>query len=146
MLSYITLFTTHLIKWAWSFLISSSPSDHHNHDEEEDGDHLVSTIINLQKLEPGQGSQVEVEAIDCAVCLCDTQEEEEEIRELKCGHLFHRVCLDMWLANKHATCPLCRGPVAPPRLVTELGEEVLSFNCFSSSSSSSRERDRWWLR
>ncbi|XP_050204887.1 probable E3 ubiquitin-protein ligase XERICO [Mercurialis annua] len=47
--------------------------------------------------------------VECCVCLCGF-EEEEEISELSyCKHFFHRKCLDKWFDNyKHTTCPLCR--------------------------------------
>ncbi|XP_006437779.2 RING-H2 finger protein ATL64 [Citrus clementina] len=82
------------------------------------------------------------EEIECAVCLCKI--EEEEMRELRCSHLFHQSCLDAWTAYKYATCPICRDSIAPPRLVTELGEEMLFFNFCSFSSTS--QRDKWWVR
>ncbi|KAK5183525.1 hypothetical protein LTR16_010070, partial [Cryomyces antarcticus] len=30
----------------------------------------------------------------CLVCLCDFEKEEEARRLVKCGHLFHRECID----------------------------------------------------
>ncbi|MQL92760.1 hypothetical protein Taro_025391 [Colocasia esculenta] len=56
----------------------------------------------------GDGEQTE-----CVFCLCAV-EEGDEIRELRCQHLFHRACLDKWLEHGRATCPLCRGPLLPP--------------------------------
>ncbi|KAJ8648554.1 hypothetical protein MRB53_001577 [Persea americana] len=47
------------------------------------------------------------ELVQCAVCLCNI-EEGEEMRELRCEHLFHRGCLDAWLGYRHLTCPICR--------------------------------------
>jgi E3 ubiquitin-protein ligase RHA2 len=43
------------------------------------------------------------------VCLSGI-EEGDEVRELRCRHLFHRGCLDRWWlsARPPATCPLCR--------------------------------------
>ncbi|THU51612.1 hypothetical protein C4D60_Mb06t32860 [Musa balbisiana] len=53
------------------------------------------------------------EAAECVFCLCDI-EEGEEIRELRCRHLFHRSCLDRWLVRRRrATCPLCRDVLLP---------------------------------
>lgn len=34
-------------------------------------------------------------------------------RKLKCGHVFHRRCVDQWLEKKH-TCPTCRNEERPP--------------------------------
>ncbi|XP_074569183.1 uncharacterized protein LOC141825696 [Curcuma longa] len=43
----------------------------------------------------------------CVFCLSDI-EAGEEVRELRCEHLFHRRCLDPWLVLRRPTCPLCR--------------------------------------
>jgi hypothetical protein len=47
------------------------------------------------------------EGLECAVCLC--QFEDNDILRLlpKCQHAFHVDCVDLWLAS-HSTCPLCR--------------------------------------
>ncbi|CAA6654479.1 unnamed protein product [Spirodela intermedia] len=47
------------------------------------------------------------QAAQCVICLCDV-EDGDEIRELKCDHVFHRCCLDRWVAFGRVTCPLCR--------------------------------------
>lgn len=79
------------------------------------------------------------EQVECSVCLCMV-EEGEEIRELKCHHLFHKYCLDRWLAvDRHHTCPLCRGA-----LKDEVHERVLFF-AFSSFQKTS-VHSTWWLR
>jgi hypothetical protein len=31
----------------------------------------------------------------------------QEIRELKCLHVFHKECLDKWYLQDHFNCPLC---------------------------------------
>ncbi|CAM0880780.1 unnamed protein product [Alopecurus aequalis] len=56
-------------------------------------------------------------AVDCVFCLSRI-DEGEEVRELRCRHIFHRECLDAWLLRARATCPLCRDrllPSEPPR-------------------------------
>lgn len=83
------------------------------------------------------------EAGECTICLCK-MEPGDEIRELRCSHLFHGVCLDRWLGSNRLSCPLCRGSVAPWRAISELGEEVLFFKFCDFSSDSGG--DRWWLR
>ncbi|XP_037450750.1 RING-H2 finger protein ATL32-like [Triticum dicoccoides] len=53
----------------------------------------------------------------CSVCLEDL-EDGEMVRQLPaCKHLFHVECIDMWL-HSHATCPVCRCDLSPPRTVT----------------------------
>ena len=50
----------------------------------------------------------EVWATDCAVCLAEF-DQEEEVRELPCEHIFHHDCIHDWFMKaKSAACPLCR--------------------------------------
>ncbi|XP_057972283.1 E3 ubiquitin-protein ligase RHA2B-like [Malania oleifera] len=58
------------------------------------------------------------EPAECTVCLSSV-EEGEEIRKLQCKHTFHKVCLDRWLQQDYATCPLCRRTVLPEEIVTK---------------------------
>ncbi|XWS34746.1 hypothetical protein CRYUN_Cryun21dG0064000 [Craigia yunnanensis] len=68
-------------------------------------------------------------------------EEGEEIGELRCGHVFHRFCLETWVGYSNLTCPLCRGPLAPARLESDqLDRDV---RVFEFCSFSSRDRDGW---
>ncbi|KAL3527810.1 hypothetical protein ACH5RR_012466 [Cinchona calisaya] len=55
-------------------------------------------------------------SIECAVCL-SLFEEGELIRKLKCKHVFHKECLDRWLQQDWATCPLCRSKVLPEEIM-----------------------------
>lgn len=49
-------------------------------------------------------------ATDCPICLSDVTAG-EHIRCLpKCGHKFHRSCIDLWLVRR-ADCPLCKQDV-----------------------------------
>ncbi|CAK0800814.1 unnamed protein product [Prorocentrum cordatum] len=45
----------------------------------------------------------------CAVCLAEYCDR-DELRELPCGHRFHKNCADTWLA-KSKRCPLCMGAI-----------------------------------
>ncbi|WOK94330.1 E3 ubiquitin-protein ligase [Canna indica] len=50
-------------------------------------------------------------ALECAVCLCEF-EDDEALRLLPgCCHVFHPECIDAWLAS-HVTCPVCRADLA----------------------------------
>jgi hypothetical protein len=50
----------------------------------------------------------EVWATDCAVCLGEF-DEEEQVRELECEHIFHHDCIyDWFMKARTAACPLCR--------------------------------------
>ncbi|KAL7132570.1 hypothetical protein ABFS83_12G083600 [Erythranthe nasuta] len=80
---------------------------------------------------------------ECAVCLCMI-DEGDDVRELRCEHLFHRFCLDRWVGYGHATCPLCRNHLKQP---AELGYQELIMINFSAAAVSSRDdRSTWWLR
>ncbi|KAK3001680.1 hypothetical protein RJ639_021883 [Escallonia herrerae] len=83
-------------------------------------------------------------AVECAVCLSKI-EEGGEIRDLRCEHIFNRVCLDRWIGFKQLTCPLCRSSLAPSKTpALEPEKEVIIFRNFCSFSSS--DRTTWGLR
>jgi len=42
----------------------------------------------------------------CAICLSDYTVG-ERVRTLKCGHFYHKSCIDKWLAIK-VFCPFCK--------------------------------------
>ena len=81
---------------------------------------LISRIIDVS--EP---SDMEVMGM-CPICLetlseTDPEDPSRDVQEdlteepnmavkLKCGHVFHRMCLQEWL-QKNMTCPICRTPV-----------------------------------
>ncbi|KAG6397759.1 hypothetical protein SASPL_144220 [Salvia splendens] len=48
---------------------------------------------------------------ECAVCLCRI-EAGDEIRRLRCSHVFHAACFDRWVGCVGWTCPLCRNHLA----------------------------------
>ncbi|KAI4345205.1 hypothetical protein L6164_012348 [Bauhinia variegata] len=58
------------------------------------------------------------ENMECRVCLSEF-EEGEKVRNLKCKHTFHKDCLDKWLQQCWATCPLCRNQVLPENVVAK---------------------------
>lgn len=50
----------------------------------------------------------------CAICI-DTLEDDDDVRGLTCGHAFHASCLDPWLTNRRACCPLCKADYYVPK-------------------------------
>lgn len=97
-------------------------------------------------------------AENCAVCLGEV-EDGAEIGELRCSHVFHKLCLERWVSLKRMTCPLCRGSLAPPprsistTTTTTTSEEadfreqlVLFFKFCSFNSEDDDDRHSWWLR
>ncbi|XP_055809506.1 E3 ubiquitin-protein ligase At4g11680-like isoform X2 [Solanum dulcamara] len=55
---------------------------------------------------PTDERSVSVDDAECSICL-STYDDEDELRELPCCHLFHCNCIDKWLYMS-ATCPLCK--------------------------------------
>ena len=66
-----------------------------------------STTHNLDDDVPG-----------CSICTEDF-ERGEDLRVLPCDHRFHPACIDPWLLNVSATCPLCRIDLNPAGSTTE---------------------------
>ena len=132
MFGYLIRFLRYL-KWAFNLLLHFSFFGHRINAGEQ--------LVNIWEDRFELGSRAE--AVECAVCLSHI-EEGEETRELSCHHLFHAVCLDTWISNNYAICPVCHDSIAPSRWLTGHGEEVivLKFRCFNSRT----ERDTWWLR
>ncbi|XP_019182832.1 PREDICTED: RING-H2 finger protein ATL57-like [Ipomoea nil] len=84
------------------------------------GDRPITTTQYLKLIEekiPATRYDAAVEPpLECTVCL-STFEEGEAIRKLKCKHVFHKDCLDTWLEQCSATCPLCRSKLLPEEVV-----------------------------
>uniref|UniRef100_A0ACD5YAY8 Uncharacterized protein n=1 Tax=Avena sativa TaxID=4498 RepID=A0ACD5YAY8_AVESA len=95
----------------------------------EQRDHeLRVTLYRRRRKDTGQGdeeAEAEAASVECVFCLSGV-EEGEEVRELRCRHVFHRACLDRWLATPPATCPLCRSRLlaTPPPRAGEEDEEL----------------------
>uniref|UniRef100_A0A0D6R5N4 RING-type domain-containing protein n=1 Tax=Araucaria cunninghamii TaxID=56994 RepID=A0A0D6R5N4_ARACU len=75
--------------------------------------HLAVTADEIrERLAVSKFDMTEVGGCKCIFCLSKVKGG-EEIRNLPCGHLFHRKCLDGWL-DEHLTCPLCKAHFVPP--------------------------------
>ncbi|KAH0465376.1 hypothetical protein IEQ34_005479 [Dendrobium chrysotoxum] len=81
----------------------------------------------------GEECTTEEFQMDCCVCL-SSLDEGDVTRKLPCHHMFHRDCVDQWLAMRQRTCPLCRLSVdAQPLAAGELDfndELVIRFSAF----------------
>ncbi|KAI3796221.1 hypothetical protein L1987_38887 [Smallanthus sonchifolius] len=138
MSTYIAQMVTYL-RWAWDFMTHLSFFQQRvqlqvvGKDQHELG--VTQFHRNMSSMEP----------VECAVCLLKI-EEDDEIRVLRCDHLFHKACLDRCVEYRHTTCPLCRDFLSGPRMVCELGRELLVFSFCSNNSSRDDDSDRWWIR
>ena len=47
---------------------------------------------------------------NCTICR-NQFEEEDEVRQVKCNHLFHKDCIDPWFLEHSYLCPCCRSEV-----------------------------------
>nr|GMD15201.1 E3 ubiquitin-protein ligase RHA2B-like [Ipomoea batatas] len=123
------------IKWGWDCLLLQSLCQCPN---------KFNVVAGMSPENGASEVGVRVFEVECAVCLCKI-EEGEEVRDLKCNHIFHRACLDRWLGTGRVTCPLCRTHVKPPtrRFQDDLHhQEVIVFDFCSHR----RDRCTWWLR
>ncbi|XP_021894916.1 E3 ubiquitin-protein ligase ATL6-like [Carica papaya] len=59
-----------------------------------------------------KGLKIGKGALECAVCLCEFEDDETLRLIPKCDHVFHPDCIDAWLAS-HTTCPVCRANLTP---------------------------------
>jgi uncharacterized membrane protein YeaQ/YmgE (transglycosylase-associated protein family) len=59
------------------------------------------------KAQPAPPGSVQAQDNFCAVCQ-ETFAETMLHRVLPCGHAFHASCVDPWILNRSATCPMCR--------------------------------------
>lgn len=65
------------------------------------------------RLVPIPGAEARELASDCPVCLHDFDDREPCCR-LPCSHIFHRDCINRWIARGSRSCPICRMDAASP--------------------------------
>jgi len=99
-------------------------SKEHHDDDDDDGD-----------VNPVPAELLKSVGDACAICL-DTIEDDDDVRGLTCGHAFHSACLDPWLTNRRACCPLCKKDYYIPKPRPE-GEAQ-----HTNPAGSARERNR----
>lgn len=54
----------------------------------------------------GTHLRVAARAVECSICLATVKP--RQIKQLECGHGFHRRCIKKWFARGSLTCPMCR--------------------------------------
>lgn len=119
----------------------------------------LSTAATPPPVPPTLSAPPSFEDGDCVVCL-DCFHEGDEVRQLPCGHAFHRTCIDTWLIDKGrppatgtkvvrglARCPLCKAlPIqappepppsdTPPEVATTSSRSPLGLRAMRSTSAS----------
>ncbi|OIT36878.1 e3 ubiquitin-protein ligase [Nicotiana attenuata] len=148
LLNYIDFIVTHL-KWGWNVVLFQSFSHSCNYnfttisEDSATTPHDHNNELRVRRYDHDSGSNLD--SVECAICLCNI-EDGEEVRELRCDHVFHRVCLDRWMnCGRNMTCPLCRNHLKPNALFSELNhhQEVIHLDFLSGRS---RDHCQWWIR
>ncbi|KAL5566127.1 hypothetical protein UlMin_029291 [Ulmus minor] len=73
---------------------------------------VLETFPTMQYSEV-KGLKIGKDALECAVCLNEFEDDETLRLIPKCDHVFHPECIDTWLES-HTTCPVCRANLAEP--------------------------------
>lgn len=104
---------------SWSSLnadsTNSTATEASTHDEEEAA--LVRpTLMRTasSKVRRSDTNEVVFYEDSCIICM-EPYQEQDELRILQCGHVFHKNCSEEWLKMKH-TCPLCKKYVPSSRI------------------------------
>ncbi|XP_026857921.2 E3 ubiquitin-protein ligase Praja-2 isoform X1 [Electrophorus electricus] len=87
--------------------------------------HLESLAIDVEQAHPPASEHIidclpQITVLDdhsrqeqcCAICCCEYVTE-EVATQLPCHHMFHKICVTLWL-RKSGTCPVCRHVLTPP--------------------------------
>ncbi|KAF4404455.1 E3 ubiquitin-protein ligase ATL6 [Cannabis sativa] len=73
---------------------------------------LLHTAFPTLEYSTVKGLKIGKGALECAVCLCEFENDETLRLIPKCDHVFHVDCIDMWFQS-HTTCPVCRANLVP---------------------------------
>merc|ERR1711959_87853 len=101
-------------------------SRHHNADSE--GKDRSKITLELIEKESRCFDKCEDTNECCCICL-DGYGEQQTIRELNCGHRFHRACVDEWLLKTPSpSCPYCKQEVGSGTMKTYYGSSLPSLH------------------
>ncbi|KAI3661628.1 hypothetical protein MP638_002880 [Amoeboaphelidium occidentale] len=91
-----------------------------------------------------------LEARQCSICLEDILEGQIVRQSSRCGHMFHRVCIDEWITRTQAFCPVCKklcvdvgtlDTVIMKRYIDSIGQQVYTIQLKPMRSFLFRLRD-----
>ncbi|GKY98141.1 hypothetical protein MPSEU_000771900 [Mayamaea pseudoterrestris] len=74
---------------------------------DDENAHLRDALLAPPSSLPPSTLAINLELDCCSVCL-DDYEVNDKVRVLPCHHCFHSRCVGRWLAERSATCPLCK--------------------------------------
>ena len=78
------------------------------------------------------------DGVFCVVCQCDIQVGETILTLPKCGHSFHKNCLEPWLRDRRS-CPACRQRVFEGSSRRNVDENAMNVNSDTEEDSTSEE-------
>eukprot|EP00357_Protocruzia_adherens_P016239 CAMPEP_0114972572 /NCGR_PEP_ID=MMETSP0216-20121206/472_1 /TAXON_ID=223996 /ORGANISM="Protocruzia adherens, Strain Boccale" /LENGTH=754 /DNA_ID=CAMNT_0002332965 /DNA_START=269 /DNA_END=2534 /DNA_ORIENTATION=+ len=97
--------------------------------EETEGSDLVGLGAEPEVLFPCTLFQeLLTQQSECSVCL-DTFEKGSKVRRLRCKHVFHRDCIDLWF-ERNIFCPLCKRDcsINGPEVNTTFEDSIATVN------------------
>lgn len=68
------------------------------------GEQIGSVNIGLNQYQIDEIKEIPDAFGACSICQCDY--DGERVKELKCGHQYHKECISKWLEHKKK-CPMC---------------------------------------
>ena len=75
----------------------------------------TTTIWRSSSSSSGNGKEISTtDGVISAVCMHEIEGSQKVRVPFNCCHVFHRECLDVWVDQGQATCPLCRSKLFPP--------------------------------
>ncbi|CAO2832670.1 unnamed protein product [Amaranthus hypochondriacus] len=74
-----------------------------------------------------KSSKIGNDALECAVCLMEFEDNDRLRLIPKCDHVFHPDCIDAWLVG-HTTCPVCRCNLTDITVGEPLNDVVVDVN------------------
>ncbi|KAL4601906.1 hypothetical protein ACB092_10G016000 [Castanea dentata] len=100
----VVVVIVHLILFFLWWIMKNQPEqEEHNVELPQDQQpHAPMTELPRREFHAGEA------ATDCPVCLEEFVEGESLVELPTCLHAFHPSCIETWLTQNHASCPVCR--------------------------------------